>query len=144
MKMKGKWFLLAGWMLICVSFIFPSDSNAGGGDSWVRNIYNNSNQSITVRTNTINGNVWFTGCPNSENGPCTLAPNSTTEIKYTTTAASFWGSFYFGNNECIAEYRGGGQPGSHHAPHSTGSKSCRVGALTINFDSPNDGYITIQ
>ena len=143
MKMSIKFFLLTGLMLFCLSFIVPAFSIAGGGDSWKRHIHNNSDQSVTVHTSTINGNVWFDGCVNSENGPCTIAPHSSMQIKYTTTAASCWGSFLWGNNNCNGEYRGGGQPGSHHAPHFTGSKSCRLGTLTIEFDNPDNGDITI-
>lgn len=145
MKLNITWGLLTMAVAVCLSFITPSDSSAGGGDSWVRHIYNNSSQAIVVKTHTTSGNVWFeNGCPNSENGPCTIAPNSSAQIKYTTTAASFWGTFYFGNNECSAEYRAGGQPGSHSAPHVTSSSPCKIGAVSIDFDKPGGGDITMH
>ena len=110
MKMNGKSTVLLGLVAVSLFFMTPFNANAKAGDSWNRDIRNNSNQSVTVTVNSTMGNVWFeNGCSNSKNGPCILAPHSVTPIKYTTTNGGTSGRFYinYGTDpQCEVGYLG--------------------------------------
>lgn len=141
MKITAKCSSLIGLMVVCLS-IAPFDASAGGGDSWKRHIHNNSNQAVSLSVNAGNGNIWFeSGCPGTNpNGPCTMSPNSTAEITYTTTHGGADGTFIIGS--CQNGYQAGGGVLGYQPIFNTGS--CQTNGLSIKYDTPDRGDITIN
>lgn len=141
MKIRGKWVFLLGLMVVCLSFIATTDAQAKAGDSWNRAVYNKSNQSVTITVAAHYGNVWFTGVCDTENGPCKIPPNSTANIKLTTTYGATTGTFsidYGTNPRCEITYMGGSQS-SAPAPRFFES-TC---GSNIQLNTPSNGYLTI-
>jgi len=140
--LNGKLSLLVILMVVCLSLTIPSNSSAKAGDSWNRAIYNKSKQSVTITVAAHYGNVWFTGVCDTENGPCTMPPNSTANIKFTTTYGATTGTFYidYGTNaRCEITYLGGAHS-SEPAPRYFES-NC---GYNIKSNTPSNGYLTIE
>ena len=103
--------------------------------SCYRNIYDTSTSSWTFQVQPVGGNVYFlnTGCP--QNGPCTLAAGSTTEIQYTQTGGVSSGTVTVtdnqGNSQTFSYVSGMGQcPYINH--------SGNTGAVTVNDPANGD------
>jgi len=111
--MNQKWRLRT--LFVLFGIFFMTSSNAWG-ETWNRAVINSSKKDVTVRVEADNGNVWFGGPCNNENGPCTIPPGTRVDAKYTTTggyaigrylitfsgdpipdycAMAYWGSSWF-------------------------------------------------
>jgi hypothetical protein len=91
-SLRSKWSLLIvlSLVLVWLSLTIPSKAGAGGGgDSWVRNIYNKSNQGIVLTADLRAGNAWFNDA--NENGPFQMGPHSQATVKYTTSGGMSYG-----------------------------------------------------
>ncbi len=141
MKMIGKWSFVSGLMAICFFLMTPSESGAVGGDSWKRQIRNYSPYSIWVSRNGSHGNVWFeSGCAklqSNPNGPCEIAPNTTVQIKYTTTAGESTGVFY-------VDYPGIGDCSLGHYSEWGKIKVGQPRCGKISGNDPGSGDFTIR
>lgn len=78
------------WMIFLSGIFLMSSSNVWG-ESWNRAVINNSKYQVTVKAQTMAGNVWFGPPCNNENGPCTIAPNTRVDAKFTTTEGQTYG-----------------------------------------------------
>jgi hypothetical protein len=96
-------------MLACVSFAIPSTADAGGGDSWKRNIYNKSGQTIVLTADLPAGNAWFNDT--NENGPFQMGPHSQATVTYTTSGGMSYGDITIkssnGDLICIRSWNAG-------------------------------------
>ncbi len=82
-------FIGLGLILAGLSFVLPGTADAGGGDSWRRNIYNHSGQAIVLTADLQAGNAWFND--SNENGPFQMGPHSQAFVKYTTSGGMSYG-----------------------------------------------------
>lgn len=141
--MKKQWQLRT--MFVFLSLFFISFSNARA-ESWNRAVKNSSSQPVTITVDAGRGNVWFTGACNSENGPCTIPPNSQANTKFTTTAGMCNGTFKFKHGsapECTCRYFGGTQSS---APAVRFSSSTCPSNIKCNIFTTSDqwwGYVEI-
>ncbi len=140
-KRNGKLILLLGLMVVWLSFMIPSDSIAAGGDSWVRHIYNNTDLTVSVYCGNSRGDCWLN---NTKNGPYTLAPHSSVNIKYTTTKGETGGYIAlqfapYASYGCKAYYYGVAQQQSVKIMRTEG---CWLGIIS-GMNSPEDGDLTI-
>ena len=108
-----------------------------------RHIYNQSSQPWTVQafpeltpTRFPYGNVYFGGaCGGSRNGPCTVAPNSSLVITYTTTDGISDGLITFRDNRGVQRgfnYRGL----ASNCPYV--AHSGNTGAVSVNAPANGD------
>ncbi|MDA8125492.1 MAG: hypothetical protein M0009_09925 [Deltaproteobacteria bacterium] len=116
MNSKQNLFIVLILMLVCLFFTIPSPADAGGGDSWKRNIYNRSGQTIVLTADLRAGNAWFND--SNENGPFQMAPHSQAFVKYTTSGGMSYGDITVksqnGDLICIQSWNAGGYYSSRY------------------------------
>jgi hypothetical protein len=119
----------------CMSYAATSAGCTG-------HIYNNSSQPWEFSALSLDGGaVYFDGCGNSKNGPCSLSAGSVTKISYTTTQGYVKGQMKICDSQTPSNCKK--VSFGKNAFYSCVYSDYHGKGGAVHFDSPGDGDYTI-